>query len=265
MKYAEHIIATLKAVTAMTGIPMLWRFPPLRYFHADYCHHGNRYCRKIKTLSGGSDRCNHDDSTGLVADAVEAQGCFLKKCHGGVVEMVMPVFDRGNLIASLVFGPFRPETPCPYAAAAEEFDRLPSFEQFPLKAEIEAIFALLADYLVKAQGNESVAAVKDSRVARAIDYVNANFHRKIMVDEVSRLCFLSKSRFDHLFSQECGMSFKQYVNLVRIRKAENLLLFSGSSPAEIAEMTGFCSQSHFTAAFKAQKGLPPMAYRRKFF
>jgi AraC-like DNA-binding protein len=59
-----------------------------------------------------------------------------------------------------------------------------------------------------------------------------------------------------------GVSPYNYVLSRRVARGA-LLLARGDSIAEAAMSAGFCSQSHFTAAYRRQLGLTPSAGRRK--
>ena len=59
-----------------------------------------------------------------------------------------------------------------------------------------------------------------------------------------------------------GQAPHAYLTAQRIARARELLAKGTDSVAEIAQMCGFGSQSHLTAAFKKAIGVPPATYRR---
>jgi AraC-like DNA-binding protein len=59
------------------------------------------------------------------------------------------------------------------------------------------------------------------------------------------------------------LSFGDYSRKLRIEKAINLLAGSKYSLAEIAYLTGFSDQSHFTRIFKSHTGKSPKDFRKK--
>ena len=59
-----------------------------------------------------------------------------------------------------------------------------------------------------------------------------------------------------------NLSFGDYIRKLRIEKAIQLLNNSKSSLTEIAYITGFSDQSHFTRIFKKHTGKNPSAYRK---
>ncbi len=59
------------------------------------------------------------------------------------------------------------------------------------------------------------------------------------------------------------LSFGDYIRKLRIEKALHLLNNTAYSLTEIAYLTGFSDQSHFTRIFKKQTGQNPSEYRKK--
>lgn len=60
-----------------------------------------------------------------------------------------------------------------------------------------------------------------------------------------------------------NLSFGEYIRKMRIEKALQLLDTTAYSVGEIAYLTGFSDQSHFTRIFKQHTGQSPAAYRRQ--
>ncbi|MDB5032601.1 chromate resistance protein ChrB domain-containing protein [Mucilaginibacter sp.] len=59
-----------------------------------------------------------------------------------------------------------------------------------------------------------------------------------------------------------NLSFGDYIRKLRIDKAKNLMDITPYSLTEIAYLTGFSDQSHFTRIFKKQTGQNPSAYKK---
>ena len=93
-------------------------------------------------------------------------------------------------------------------------------------------------------------------IAVALEYVSANFASVITLDELSRVCGLSKFYFLKLFKKLIGMSPIEYINNVRCGYAKQMIL-NGSSITEAAFASGFNSTSYFSACFKKHKGCLP--------
>jgi AraC-like DNA-binding protein len=81
---------------------------------------------------------------------------------------------------------------------------------------------------------------------------------------MSELSFLSESAFSKKFKAETGTNFSEYLIMLRISKAEKLLVSSNFSVTKISGMCGFQSSSYFTLMFKKYKGITPKKYRMKY-
>jgi len=91
------------------------------------------------------------------------------------------------------------------------------------------------------------------------DYIEANFADTISLDDLSNLIHISPFHLARLFRKHVGMPPHKYLETVRIRHAEHLLL-SDHSIADVAFLTGFSSQSHLTRTFKRFIGTTPGEY-----
>lgn len=72
---------------------------------------------------------------------------------------------------------------------------------------------------------------------------------------------LTPSHFCRVFKKATGATPHQFVMKARLDRARDLLGQSDLSVAQVAEMTGFTSQSHFTRAFRQYAGQTPSGWR----
>ena len=94
-----------------------------------------------------------------------------------------------------------------------------------------------------------------------MDYVKANYSKKITLDDVARHVYLSRSYLSSLFKEETGDSLFAYINRVRIDKSKMFLLDSAVNLVDVASLCGFDDQSYFTKVFKKATGVSPKKYR----
>ncbi|MFD1605363.1 chromate resistance protein ChrB domain-containing protein [Flavobacterium artemisiae] len=94
------------------------------------------------------------------------------------------------------------------------------------------------------------------------DQIDAQFSfdlKKISVELDLNPSYLSREFSKHFED----LNFGEYVRKQRIEKAISLIEGSEYTLTEIAYMTGFSDQSHFTRIFKLHTGHNPSAYRKK--
>jgi len=85
----------------------------------------------------------------------------------------------------------------------------------------------------------------------------------LSLKEVSKELHVHPAYLSREFSKHFGnLSFGEYIRKLRIEKAIHLIETSDYSLTEIAYLTGFSDQSHFTRIFKKHTGKNPSQYRR---
>lgn len=95
------------------------------------------------------------------------------------------------------------------------------------------------------------------------EYIDMHSAEKLNIAEVASLCNMSYSYFAKSFHQMYGRSCKDYLEFVRVSKAENLLLYTNMDLTYISLETGFSDCSHLIKTFKKWKGITPKQFRLK--
>lgn len=93
-------------------------------------------------------------------------------------------------------------------------------------------------------------------------YILQHLTRKISVTQLAGLVFLGESQFHFLFKEQTGVTPHQYVLKKRLELARQLIAETQLSVAQVAQTSGFASQSSFTQAFTRLYGMPPARYRK---
>jgi AraC-like DNA-binding protein len=92
------------------------------------------------------------------------------------------------------------------------------------------------------------------------DQIDAN----LTLTNISKNLAIHPSYLSREFSKHFNnLSFGEYTRKMRIEKAIVFMKTSSYSLTEIAYLTGFSDQSHFTRIFKKHTGQNPSAYRKK--
>ena len=86
----------------------------------------------------------------------------------------------------------------------------------------------------------------------------------LSLTNISKSLDINPSYLSREFSKHFNnLSFGEYTRKMRIEKAIELMRTGSYSLTEIAYLTGFSDQSHFTRIFKKHTGQNPSAYRKK--
>jgi len=101
-------------------------------------------------------------------------------------------------------------------------------------------------------------------IDQAIAYINSHFSEKITVEDLASQAACSTGHFTIGFKSVTGMTPLDFIKMIRIQKARNMLINSGKSITEIALGCGFNTSSYFSSCFLRKYKTTPSAYRQSF-
>lgn len=81
--------------------------------------------------------------------------------------------------------------------------------------------------------------------------------------DAARACNLSYSYFSRNFKLVFGVSFSAYLESLRLREAERILLTTDRNITDVAESLGFGTTSYFIERFRKSYGMPPKVFRAR--
>jgi AraC family transcriptional regulator len=99
------------------------------------------------------------------------------------------------------------------------------------------------------------------RIREARDFIHENFTEGISLSTIATAVGLNPAYLARMFRKYYGCSVGEYVKRLQLEFAEQELIKSESSLAEIAAAAGFYDQSHFTNAFKLYAKMTPTEFR----
>lgn len=99
------------------------------------------------------------------------------------------------------------------------------------------------------------------RFRPVLDYIDTHLHEKIGVEEACALLNLSYHYFIKYFKKTLGLSFVEYVNYKRIKKAELLLLTSDLNIMDVGCEVGINNMAQFYKLFKRHNGCSPREFK----
>lgn len=103
-----------------------------------------------------------------------------------------------------------------------------------------------------------------NRLTPVMEFVHREFGQRIAIDDLAKRANLSVSQLQREFRRLFNMSPSDYVGKVRLLMARRRLEESNEPVGSVALECGFYDQSHFTKAFRAEMGITPLEYRRRF-
>ena len=105
--------------------------------------------------------------------------------------------------------------------------------------------------------------IQESRTMQAVlQYCAEHFSQNISLSSIVEELHLSRCYLSHLFNEQLGVHFKDYIHSLRISEACRLLINTNEELIQISEAVGYSSYRTFNRAFIKQVGMLPSQYRR---
>jgi len=95
----------------------------------------------------------------------------------------------------------------------------------------------------------------------AMAHLNDHYLESVSIEELSRFLGYSRTRTYELFKSQTGLTPKDYLQRLRVQKAEELLRQTQRSVTDIAHSVGFNSSQYFSTVFRRYTGQNPAAFR----
>ena len=120
-----------------------------------------------------------------------------------------------------------------------------------------ALFMLILQRFIEMLLYEVDTHQFDPRVKGAIRFITDNYAEPISISDAARTVHLTPNYLGILFKQETGITFRDYLNTIRLNQAEDMLRAGEGSITEIALKCGFKDVFYFSRMFKKFKGTTP--------
>lgn len=93
-------------------------------------------------------------------------------------------------------------------------------------------------------------------------YIARHIHEPLKVEELAEYCGLSYPWFARKFREIYGISCKEYIERVRIRRVEHYLQFTDCDLNYISKHTGYADCSHLVRDFRKLRNTTPGQFRQ---
>ncbi|WP_041343718.1 helix-turn-helix domain-containing protein [Runella slithyformis] len=187
---------------------------------------------------------------------------FLGESFAAIPELtaVFDLFEKARLGVG-----FGTETKGKVKERLKNLALLPPFEQFLEVLRILQLLASAGDIeLLHAKPVENQYTKKDQeRLRRLYRFMDENYRRRIDIDEVAELSYLSNAAFCRYFKKMTRLTFTEFLNHYRINQAKRLLLLD-RNVTETCFECGFESLSYFNRTFKKITGENPLSFKKRY-
>ena len=124
----------------------------------------------------------------------------------------------------------------------------------------ERLYALLLRYI----GQEFQEAHAEDKIKLAIQYMQQNFERNIVINELAGRYGMSPNYFSTMFKKETNQSAIAYLTNLRVQKAAWYLENTEESAVDISQRVGYEDSQYFFRVFKKTMGMTPLMYRKEY-
>lgn len=229
--------------------------------------HGG-FCALVRQEPEGQRKCMECDGEGCGKCAKE-KTLIRYRCHAGLTEVFLPVFDKHGVLAYIGFGQIVPKED--EAATREQIRKnYPQFadvvDQIPAKSaeEISAAATILQTIVAYVMTNRWIAPEKTEFIEHLDMYIKDHLSKGINMDEVCAAFCVSRTQLYKISMDYLGCALSEYIRRQRLCYAQEMLRNTDLSVAEVASEVGFSDYNHFSRLFKKYNGCSAREYRLKY-
>lgn len=137
----------------------------------------------------------------------------------------------------------------------KKFNRLWLENNPGYQLECKGLFLIILSKLMKKHRKSD--NISDVRIEKIKQYIVNNYQEKIKTKKLAKMVNLNHIYLGNLFKDITGLTVNQYINMIRINMAEDLLLAGECNVSEAAFHCGFNDPFYFSKVFKNIKGVSP--------
>ena len=93
-------------------------------------------------------------------------------------------------------------------------------------------------------------------------YIQSHFREDLNLNMVAERFFISPNYLSSLFNDKNGISFSEYIQVLRIEEAKLLLKNTRMKVLDVSSKVGYKNNSYFTSIFKKHVAMTPNEYRK---
>ncbi len=129
--------------------------------------------------------------------------------------------------------------------------------------EISCLISHLLTILIRNLSAVKVVHSRDAVISEVVAFIKENYQSDITLKQLANMHFISPEHLSRTFKKETNFGFNEFISLVRLQKAEQLLREREKrSISEIAYSCGFNDSNYFSDKFKRTYGISPLQYSK---
>ena len=233
--------------------------------------HSKKFCDIAKSTEKGYRACLHCKSLANT-QAITLKKPFYGHCIYGIYEAAMPVIIGekvaaivyvGNAIVDIDHTKARIKKVCRHTGVDRKklYEQTQNCEFSNTPDEFLRIAEIVCDYITMLYIKESKVSTSMHWLVLALkQYADCMYCSNPTLKDLSAIYHKNEKYMGRLFKTEMHISFHEYCLLLKLKKAESLLLGTTDKILDIALECGFDNISYFNKAFKKRYGMSPSEY-----
>ncbi len=142
---------------------------------------------------------------------------------------------------------------------SEEYSRGDEYSKDALKGYVYALLFTL----FRNSEKQEITATSGRLVEGAVKFINLNFGGEISLFQTAESLGVSPEHLSRTFKRQTGFGFSEYLTLIRLQKAYNMLSNEpGKSVNKVAFTCGFNDSNYFSYKFKKTYGVSPRTIKK---
>ena len=233
------------------------------------------FCRAVNDLPEGHQRCVNCDMW-KIRNYTAEKGFQFYRCHLGICEAVMPLYDSKNPLAYLAVGCYLDDSPMEeqWEQTRARLNWWPggpdtlkdAFFQFrqcsrqEILAYTETLEALSAYIQLKGM----ILTTEQTDAQRLELFLDQHYMEKLSLASLSKQLHIGRTKLCALAKElSDGQTLSYLIAQRRIAAAKRLLLQSNKPISVVAEEVGISDYNYFSKVFRSMTGTTPSAFRKK--
>ena len=227
---------------------------------------GQKYCLLLQTSEIEKKHCTECDKKIL-------ERCRATKkleshiCRAGLYDSAIPIMKYNTIVGFVIMGQVRSENspvlsqyhPNIDSQSLKQLNQFYKKTPFISKKRLESFYNLLPHILF----DSAIEIMYDSFVNEIIDFIDANLHEELNINQLCKKFYVSKNRLYKAFHNSLGNTITGYINEQRIKRAKEFLKQSNEAVYKIGGKVGIDNYTYFCKLFKKIVGVTPTEYRKR--
>lgn len=124
---------------------------------------------------------------------------------------------------------------------------------------IDDIEALLAEYIDHVFSCQDIISQLNGEeiVIQSQNYIRSNFSENITLESLSEIYHIHPNYLSRAFKKYTNQNFNEYLTMIRMEQAINLLRQPEAKIQEVSQMLGYADSKYFSKVFKKYYGITP--------